>query len=166
LGFLRHVCYNGPQIVSTPEETLLRIFVAGIMQGSRQDDEICDQEYRTAIREIILRRHPDAEVVCPMELYPDSPGYDYERGKETFLDLSQRASQADVLVAYLPEASMGTAIEMWQAYGAGARVLAISPMADNWVVKFLSDRVFGTIEEFEEFVASDGLGSFRSRAAE
>ncbi len=144
----------------------MRIFVAGIMQGSRQDDEICDQEYRTAIREIILRRHPDAEVVCPMELYPDSPGYDYERGKETFLDLSQRASQADVLVAYLPEASMGTAVEMWQAHGAGAKVLAISPMVDNWVVKFLSDRVFGTMEEFEEFVASDGLASSPSRAAE
>lgn len=135
----------------------MRIFVAGIMQGSRQDDEICDQDYRTAIREILLRSYPDAEVVCPMELYPDSPGYDYETGKQTFLDLTNRASEADILVAYLPEASMGTAIEMWQAHGVGARVLAISPMVDNWVVKFLSERVFGTMEEFEEFIAGDGL---------
>lgn len=94
-----------------------------------------------------------------MELYPESPGYDYETGRQTFLDLTNRASEADILVAYLPEASMGTAIEMWQAYGAGARVLAISPMIDNWVIKFLSDRVFGTMEEFEEFIANDGLAA-------
>ena len=142
----------------------MRFFVAGIMQGSRQDDDIGDQDYRTAIRDIILRKYPEAEVVCPMELYPDSPGYGYERGKQTFLDLVDRASEADVVVAYLPEASMGTAIEMWQAYGGGARVLAISPMANNWVVKFLSDRVFPTMEDFAEFVASDGLSQMRQRS--
>jgi hypothetical protein len=157
MGIPRHVWYNAPQIASTLEEVPLRIFVAGIMQGSRRDDEICDQDYRTAIREVLLRSYPDAEVVCPMELYPESPGYDYERGRQTFLDLTNRASEADILVAYLPEASMGTAIEMWQAYGAGARILAISPMVDNWVIKFLSDRVFATMEEFEQFIASDGL---------
>ena len=126
----------------------MRIFVAGIMQGSRQDDDIGDQDYRTAIRDIILRKYPEAEVVCPMELYPDSPGYGYERGKRTFLDLVDRASEADV---------MGTAIEMWQACGGGARVLSITPMANNWVVKFLSDRVFPTMEDFADFIASDGL---------
>ena len=141
----------------------MRFFVAGIMQGSRQDDDICDQDYRTAVRDIILRKYPEAEVVCPMELYPDSPYYDYEQGKRTFLDLASRASEPDVLIAYVPEASMGTAIEMWQAYRAGARILSISPMAENWVVKFLSDRVFGTIEEFASFITSDGLADVRVR---
>jgi hypothetical protein len=98
-----------------------------------------------------------------MELYPDSVVYGYEEGKSTFLDLTQRATQADVLVAYLPEASMGTAIEMWQARGAGARILTISPMADNWVIKFLSDRVFSTTEQFAEFIASDGLDDTGAR---
>jgi PncC family amidohydrolase len=139
----------------------LRFFVAGIMQGSRQDDDICDQDYRTTIREIIARRYPDAEIICPLELYPDSVGYGYEEGKQTFLELAGRAAQADVLVAYLPEASMGTAIEMWHAYSAGARILTISPMADNWVIKFLSDRVFSTTEEFAEFLVSDGLAQLR-----
>jgi hypothetical protein len=138
-------------------EVSVQFFVAGIMQGSRQDDDICDQDYRASIRDIILLKYPEAEVVCPMELYPDSVGYGYEEGKSTFLDLTQRAAKADVLVAYLPEASMGTAIEMWQARGGGARILTISPMADNWVIKFLSDRVFTTTEEFAEFIASDGL---------
>jgi hypothetical protein len=138
-------------------EVSVRFFIAGIMQGSRLDDDICDQDYRTPIRDIISLQFPEAEVVCPMELYPDSVGYAYEDGKATFLDLTQRAGEADVLVAYLPEASMGTAIEMWQAHGAGARILTISPMADNWVIKFLSDRVFPTIEAFEQFMASNGL---------
>jgi hypothetical protein len=138
-------------------EVFVQFFVAGIMQGSRQDDDICDQDYRAAIRDIIQLKYPEAEVVCPIELYPDSVGYGYEEGKSTFLDLAQRAARADVLVAYLPEASMGTAIEMWQARGGGARILTISPMADNWVIKFLSDRVFSTTKEFAEFIASDGL---------
>jgi PncC family amidohydrolase len=128
------------------------------MQGSRRDDDICAQDYRTAIREVVLRHYPDAEVVCPFELFPTSVGYGYAEGRQTFLELAERATEADILVAYLPEASMGTAIEMWQAYGAGAQILTISPMADNWVVKFLSDRVFDSIEAFADFVAGDGLG--------
>jgi hypothetical protein len=135
----------------------VRFFIAGIMQGSRRDDDICDQDYRATIRDIISLKYPEAEVVCPMELYPDSVGYGYEEGKATFLDLADRAAEADVLVAYLPEASMGTAIEMWQAHGAGTRILSISPMVDNWVIKFLSDWVFATMEEFEKFIAGDGL---------
>lgn len=142
----------------------MRFFVAGIMQGSRQDDDICDQDYRTTIREIIARQYPDAEVICPFELFPDSVGYGYEEGKQTFLELAGRAAEADVLVAYLPEASMGTAIEMWHAYGAGARILTISPMADNWVIKFLSDRVFSTTDQFAEFLAGGGLAELMGRA--
>ena len=142
----------------------MRFFVAGIMQGSRQDDDICDQDYRTTIRGIITHQYPDAEVICPLELFPDSVGYGYEEGKQTLLELAGRAAEADVLVAYLPEASMGTAIEMWHAYGAGARILTISPMADNWVIKFLSDRVFSTTEEFGEFLAGGGLAELMSRA--
>jgi PncC family amidohydrolase len=142
----------------------LRFFVAGIMQGSRKDDDICDQDYRTTIRGIIARQYPDAEVICPLELFPDSVGYGYEEGKQTFLELAARAAEADVLVSYLPEASMGSSIEMWHAYSAGARILTISPMADNWVIKFLSDRVFSTTEQFGEFLAGGGLAELMGRA--
>jgi hypothetical protein len=138
-------------------EVLLRFFVAGIMQGSRQDPDICSQDYRTAIREIILKEYPGAEVICPFELYPDSVDYGPEEGKKTFLEMAELAKEVDYLVAYVPEASMGTAIEIWQAYGEGIPILSISPMADNWVIKFLSARVFDTLEEFAEFIASGGL---------
>jgi hypothetical protein len=135
----------------------LRFFIAGIMQGSRQDPDICSQDYRTAIREIILQKYPQAEIVCPFDLYPESPYYGPEDGKRTFLDLVNRAKEADFLIAYLPEASMGTAIEMWQAYGEGVPILSISPMAENWVIKFLSARTFATLQEFAEFVDNDGV---------
>ncbi len=135
----------------------MRFFVAGIMQGSRQDPDICSQDYRTAIREIILQKYPQAEIICPFDLYPESPYYGPEDGKRTFLDLADRAKEADFLIAYLPEASMGTAIEMWQAYGEGVPILSISPMAENWVIKFLSARTFATLEQFAEFVDNDGV---------
>jgi hypothetical protein len=135
----------------------LRFFIAGIMQGSRQDPDICSQDYRTAIREIILQKYPQAEIICPFDLYPESPYYGPEDGKRTFLDLADRAKEADFLIAYLPEASMGTAIEMWQAYGEGVPILSISPMAENWVIKFLSARTFATLQEFAEFVDNDGV---------
>lgn len=135
----------------------MRFFIAGIMQGSRQDPDICSQDYRTAIREIILQKYPQAEIICPFDLYPESPYYGPEDGKRTFLDLADRAKEADFLIAYLPEASMGTAIEMWQAYGEGVPILSISPMAENWVIKFLSARTFATLEQFAEFVDNDGV---------
>ena len=135
----------------------MRFFIAGIMQGSRQDPDICSQDYRTAIREIILQKYSQAEIICPFDLYPESPYYGPEDGKRTFLDLVNRAKEADFLIAYLPEASMGTAIEMWQAYGEGVPILSISPMAENWVIKFLSARTFATLQEFAEFVDNDGV---------
>lgn len=140
----------------------MRFFIAGIMQGSRQDDDICHQDYRPAIKAVIQARYPEAEIVCPFELYPDSVHYGPVEGRRTFLHLARRAKDADILVAYLPEASMGTAIEMWQAYSGGACIFSISPMTQNWVVKFLSRQVFASMEEFADFVASGGLDDVTS----
>ncbi len=136
----------------------MRIFIAGIMQGSRLDDQIVDQGYRARIA-AALRAHasPDVEIVDPFELYPDSVGYGPEQAKRTLLDLLQRAGACDLLVAFAPEASMGTALEMWEAYRAGARVYTISPMRANWVVAHLSARVFDTLDEFIAYVEGGGL---------
>jgi len=138
----------------------LRVFIAGIMQGSLPGVEVHGQDYRGAIREIILARHPGAEIVDPWELHPESPSYDAGRGKRTFLELIEEAGRADIVVAYLSQASMGTALEMWRAYEKGVPILTISPLAENWVVKFLSTQVFATVEEFEAFVGEGGLGGF------
>ncbi|HIP97717.1 MAG TPA: hypothetical protein EYH32_10935 [Anaerolineae bacterium] len=138
----------------------MQIFIAGIMQGSREGKGISEQSYRRTITEAILARYPAIEIVDPFTLHPSSVGYDPEEGRRTFFDMAARAARADLLVAYVPEASMGTAIEMWQAYQAAVPVLTISPLAENWVVKFLSARIFPTMAAFTAFVADGGLDEF------
>jgi hypothetical protein len=56
---------------------------------------------------------------------------------------------------------MGTAVEMWRAYEAGVPVLTISPLAENWVVRFLSARIFSDLSQFAEFIADGGLEELR-----
>ncbi len=145
-------------------ETSLRVFIAGIMQGSRQDSDIESQDYRQVITSAILAHMPDATILDPWAIHPNSVSYDDAMGRRTFIDLCELAATADVLVAFVPEASMGTAIEIWQAWKSHAYVVIISPLTENWVVKFLSDRVLRTLDEFKQFVASGELaGAVRSR---
>lgn len=143
----------------------MRFFISGVMQGSRLDKGICDQDYRKIIKAIIKARLPEAEVIDPLELHPDSVDYGPEEGKRVLLEMAEEAARADVLIAYVPEASMGTAIEMWRAYRAGRVVLTISPLAENWVVKFFSTRVFPTLQDFEAFVADGGLEGLMAGSA-
>lgn len=128
------------------------------MQGSRADIGIHDQSYRVAIGAAIKARFTEAEIIDPIELHPEGGlNYGPEEAKRTLLELAEEAARADVLIAYLPEASMGTAVEMWQAYQAGKPILTISPLAENWVVRFLSTRVFPSLGAFESFVAEGEL---------
>jgi hypothetical protein len=145
----------------------VRVFVGGVIQGSRQGRDINDQGYRHAIRRMVKARHPDAEIVDPVALFPDSPEYADERARQVLFDMAEAAARADVVVAYLSEASMGTALEMVRAYDAGTPVVSISPMTHNWFIRFLSRRVFSTLEAFADWVAGGGLGALvSSRGAE
>jgi len=135
----------------------MRVFIAGIMQGSKKGKGIVSQDYRQIIREVIHEKYPSAEVVDPFSLFPDSPEYDDERARQALLTMAEEAGNADILIAYLPVASMGTAIEMIRAYDNGKTVISISPMAENWVVRALSQRVFSTLDGFIEWVRSGGL---------
>ena len=132
-------------------------FVAGIIQGSRADEAIHPQDYRTSLVGLLREAFPDAEVYCPIENYPNSLGFSDEVARSTFFGLMERAGRADVLVAYVPEASMGTAIEMWQAHRQGRLVVAISPLRSNWVVRFVSHAVLPDVAAFERFVRSGEL---------
>jgi len=140
----------------------MRVFIAGVMQGSRTDDRVVDQDYRTHITRILAENLEQVEIVDPWALHPESEGYDLERARATFMRMSALAGQVDVLVAYVPEASMGTAVEMWEAYHGGARIFCISGMAENWVIKLLASEVFPTLEAFEAFVTNGGLASAAS----
>jgi len=135
----------------------LRFFIAGVMQGSLAEVGIHDQSYRVAIGAAIKARFTEAEIIDPMELHPDSVYYEPDKARRTLLEMAEEAGQADVLIAYVPEASMGTAVEMWEAHRAGKPILTISPLAENWVVRFLSTRVFPSLAAFESFVTEGEL---------
>ncbi len=138
---------------------ILTIFVAGVIQGSCKGTDICDQSYRVKLTSLLRNAMPEANVFCGVEEYPGSPFYEEEKARKAFFDLMLRAEKADVVVAYLPQASLGTAIEIWQAHKANRKVFTISPMTENWVIKFLADRNFTSIEAFEEFVKTGEFGN-------
>jgi ribosomal protein S18 acetylase RimI-like enzyme len=138
----------------------MKIFIAGIMQGSLPGNHIHSQDYRAQLKAILRRDYPQAAVVCPWEIFPDSVEYGPDKARETLLALMEEASRCDVVIAYVPEASMGTALEMWKAFEAGRAVLSISPLRYNWVVQCLSREVFASIEDFERFSAAGGLNVF------
>jgi nucleoside 2-deoxyribosyltransferase len=135
----------------------MKVFIAGIMQGSRLDSQIDAQDYRRVIAQAVLQRFPKAEILDPNEIHPNGVTYGDELAKATLLAMADLATQADLVVAFAPRASMGTAIEMWQAYQAGIPLVTISPMAANWVVKFLSDVVLPDLDALVAWCASDAL---------
>lgn len=135
----------------------MRIFLAGIMQGSMTESGMHTQDYRTHLKSLIQQQYPDADIYDPLAHHAESLKYQDREGKDVFLFHNYMCREMDVLVAFIPEASMGTAIEMWEAWQNGAMVITISPMHKNWVVRFLSHRLFATLEEFEAALTSGEL---------
>src|SRR3989442_26252 len=100
----------------------MKFFLAGIMQGSHRGSHLHDQEYRERIRAVLREHVRGADVFCPYDEHRNSLEYEDDHGRRVFLRHIEQAAECDVLVAYLPEASMGTALEMWAAHRA-ARVV-------------------------------------------
>ncbi len=130
----------------------IRVFIAGVMQASNTDKALVSQIYRNDIAGQLLRRWPDLEVIDPLQLHPASVGYDDAVARETLFAMAGLAAESDLVIAYLPVASMGTALEMYFADRAGVPVLTISPMRENWVVRVLSTRVFPDNGAFLEWL--------------
>lgn len=135
----------------------MKIFIAGIMQGSHVEAVLHQQDYRKHLRETLREAFPGAEIYDPLEHHRSSLGYDDPTGRAVFMHHNRMCREVDVLLAFLPAASMGTAIEMWEAYQAGAVVIAITPMKKNWAVKFLSHEIYQGIDEFNAAVADGRL---------
>jgi hypothetical protein len=141
----------------------MRLFLAGIMQGSHTAKALHDQDYRHGIKRLLGQYLPDAEVYDPRADHQDSLGYGQARGREVFFRHNELCGEMDVLLAYVPTASMGTAIEMWEAYQHGAAVITISPMKHNWAIKFISHALYA---DLEQFAAALRDGSLRRRIDE
>jgi hypothetical protein len=126
----------------------MRFFLAGIMQGSHVVNHVHDQDYRQRIAKLLEEHFPGAEIYDPRARHKTSLGYDQLTGREVFFCHNRMCREVDVLLAFVPEASMGTAIEMWEAHQHGAAVLTISPMKHNWSIKFLSHGLYSDEAEF------------------
>lgn len=135
----------------TAEDTTggtMRVFIGGVMQASIQGKGIVSQAYRREIADALRARWPELEIIDPFSLHPNSVEYDDIAAKETLFAMLDHAASSDLLIAFVPTASMGTALEMYRAHQAGVPVITISPLATNWVVNALSRRVFPDLESF------------------
>ncbi len=132
----------------------MRFFLAGIMQGSHSGPLLHNQGYRARIEQLLKAHFPQAEIYDPLADHANSLDYDDETGRQVFFHHNRMCREVDVVLAFVPAASMGTAIEMWEAHQHGRIVLAISPLAHNWAVRFLSHAVYADIDQFEAALAS------------
>ena len=143
----------------------MQVFIAGIMQGSRLDRYIDEQDYRRTIAQAIQEYDAAASIIDPNELHPNGVDYGDAEAKATLVENAELAGQVDILVAYAPQASMGTAIEMWEAFRAQVPIVTVSPLEANWVVKHLSDVLLPDLSAFQSWVEDGGLPRLLSRTA-
>lgn len=138
----------------------MRFFLAGIMQGSHLASALHHQGYRERLKAAIVRAFPKANVYDPLADHGQSLDYDDTTGRQVFYMHNRLCREVDVLVAFVPEASMGTAIEMWEAHEHGrAVVLTISPLVHNWAVRFCSHAIYADFEAFETALESGEVAS-------
>ena len=136
----------------------MRFFLAGIMQGSHRDTVLHAQDYRARLRSLLEDCFPGAEVYDPLSDHSNSLEYDDETGRQVFYRHNRLCREVDVVVAFVPEASMGTAIEMWEAHEHGRGVvITISPLEHNWAVRFCSHVVYPDFAAFEAAAISGEL---------
>jgi len=89
------------------------------------------QQYREVIRKAIIANHPEVEIIDPFSLNPNSIDYDGLKASRVLFKMAEEASNSDVIIACLPEASMGTALEMVRGYDKHKTIISITPMVDN-----------------------------------
>jgi hypothetical protein len=124
----------------------MHVFIAGVMQGIRHDDQIDDQHYRVRIGETLNQHIPGIRITDPWALNPNSVNYDPDQARQTFLTMTKEAGRADLLIAYLPVPSMGTAMEMWEAFQAQTCIIAVTPLIHHWAVRFTANEIIPDLE--------------------
>jgi len=147
------------------KDGLMRVFIAGIMQGDRRDDQIGSQNYRLLITEALKRHVPDVQITDPWAMNPNSVNYTEEQARRTFLTLTEKAAEVDLLIAYLPQASMGTAMEMWQAYQASVPIIAVTPMRHHWAIRFTAAEIVPDLDSLIEMIGNGRFAQILSHSA-
>ena len=67
------------------------------------------------------------------------------------------------MIAYLPHASLGTAIEIWECYKLGIPVWTVTGMKTNWVVRFCSEKIFDDIDALSRHLQDFRITSVREK---
>jgi len=135
----------------------MKIYISGIMQGSIKGQGIQEQNYRQLIRDAVKINHPDAEIYDPFLRFPDSVDYDDRRAKQVLFELAAEAGTSDIVIAFLPKASMGTALEIIRAYDNGITIISISSMEKNWFINAVSTKIFPTLDDFCIWISQNKL---------
>jgi hypothetical protein len=151
-----------------------KYFLSGVMQGKKADgagvEGTVNQDYRAQMSDAIISADSTATVVEPWdlvgavckEMYPEgTPQSDMFKDdahvRRAFGVCVDAAAASDVVISYLPEASMGSAVELHAARQNGRVILAVAPgsMAGNWVVRSYADETFNSIEDLSGWLASN-----------
>ena len=140
----------------------MHVFIAGVMQAERLDNQIVSQDYRARISQVLKSTIPDVTITDPFALNPGSVNYDTERARHTFLTMTKKAAEADLLIAYLPQVSMGTAMEIWEAYQAGAYIIAITPHIHHWAIRFTTNEILPDLDSLEVMIGNGRLHQIMS----
>ena len=132
----------------------MRIFLAGIIQGSKRELEIHSQDYRQTLTDLLHQYIPEADVYDPFAENHDSVTYSDEKGRQVFFHHNALCREMDAIIAFVPEASMGTAIEIWEGWHHNVAIFIVTPLKTNWVVRFLSHRVYDSLEDLAADIRS------------
>lgn len=132
-------------------------FLAGVIQGSNHEMQVHSQDYRERIKHILAEKAPGYSVFCPVENHRHSVKYSNEEAREVFFGHLEVLKQSRVMIAYLPTASMGTAVEMEICRREGIPVVTISPMALNWVIRLYSHAVLPDLDAFADWLTPEEL---------
>ncbi len=149
-------------------------FLSGVMGGSGAGTAnlagvaVESQDYRVSIRAAVLAADKTARVVDPAEVVklrapelhadglPEAAFWKEDGSVRAMLgEVVALAAQCDVVISYLPTASMGSAIELHAAREAGRLVVVVAPnerMRANWVVRAYADFVFDDIGSLSQWL--------------
>lgn len=142
---------------ANPKSEALRVYIAGTISGNRAEG-IVDQDYRQIITEALNDTYPNITVDDPRVGNENSVTYNDSEARQMFEGcLNRIIHDIDIVIAYIPEASMGTAIELYEAQRHGKLVIIISPLTSNWIVRLYGHLVFPSLDMFVDYTRDGGL---------
>src|SRR5258707_14977013 len=86
---------RSPQALTPTLVSSMRVFLAGIMQGSHVEAAMHPQGYRGRLKELLARHLPEAEVYDPLADHQESLDYDPDKGRSVFLHHNRMCREVD-----------------------------------------------------------------------